>query len=99
MYGSAGASPAVGAGPARAGAAACFVRFVGAKPTVVERLPRGGFSRDSPRSNSRDPIPAGNTELPLDVASPRDGTLLGSLFESLLTLDIRVYAQAAEASW
>jgi predicted AAA+ superfamily ATPase len=28
----------------------------------------------------------------------RDGTLLGSLFESLVTLDVRVYAQAAEAS-
>ena len=54
---------------------------------------------DSPRSNSRNPIPPGNTELPLDVTIPRDGTLLGSLFESLLTLDIRVYAQAAEASW
>jgi len=29
---------------------------------------------------------------------PRDGTLLGSLFESLVTLDVRVYAQAAEAT-
>lgn len=28
---------------------------------------------------------------------PRDGTLLGSLFESLVTIDVRVYAQAAEA--
>lgn len=28
---------------------------------------------------------------------PRDGTLLGGLFESLVTLDIRVYAQASEA--
>jgi uncharacterized protein len=28
---------------------------------------------------------------------PRDGTLLGALFESLVTLDVRVYAQAAEA--
>lgn len=28
----------------------------------------------------------------------RDGTLLGSLFESLVTLDIRVYGQAAEAT-
>lgn len=28
---------------------------------------------------------------------PRDGTLLGGLFESLLTIDVRVYAQAAEA--
>ncbi|MGI8806842.1 MAG: ATP-binding protein [Acidimicrobiales bacterium] len=38
----------------------------------------------------------------LDVGSvgpltPRDGTLLGQLFESLVTLDVRVYAQAAEA--
>jgi hypothetical protein len=31
-------------------------------------------------------------------ALPRDGTLLGALFESLVTLSIRVYAQAAEAS-
>jgi predicted AAA+ superfamily ATPase len=28
---------------------------------------------------------------------PRDGTLLGALFESLLTLSLRTYAQAAEA--
>lgn len=32
------------------------------------------------------------------LAIPRAGTLLGSLFESLVTLDVRVYAQAAEAS-
>jgi predicted AAA+ superfamily ATPase len=30
-------------------------------------------------------------------AIPRDGTLLGSLFESLVTQSVRVYAQAAEA--
>lgn len=30
-------------------------------------------------------------------AIPRDGTLLGSLFESLVTLSVRAYAQAAEA--
>jgi predicted AAA+ superfamily ATPase len=29
---------------------------------------------------------------------PRDGTLLGALFESLVTLSVRVYAQQAEAS-
>jgi predicted AAA+ superfamily ATPase len=28
---------------------------------------------------------------------PRDGTLLGALFESLVTLSVRAYAQAAEA--
>jgi predicted AAA+ superfamily ATPase len=28
---------------------------------------------------------------------PRDGTLLGALFESLVTLNVRVYAQQAEA--
>jgi uncharacterized protein len=28
---------------------------------------------------------------------PRDGTLLGGLFESLTTIDVRVYAQSAEA--
>ena len=28
---------------------------------------------------------------------PRDGTLLGALFESLVTLSVRTYAQAAEA--
>lgn len=38
----------------------------------------------------------------LDVGSagpltPRDGTLLGQLFESLVTLDVRVHAQAVEA--
>lgn len=30
-------------------------------------------------------------------AAPRDGTLLGQLFESLVTLSVRVYAQTAEA--
>jgi uncharacterized protein len=35
---------------------------------------------------------------PVGPAIPRDGTLLGALFESLVTLDARVYAQAAEAS-
>ena len=30
-------------------------------------------------------------------AIPRDGAFLGSLFESLIALDVRVYAQAAEA--
>lgn len=34
---------------------------------------------------------------PLALA-PRDGTLLGRLFEALVTVDVRVYAQAAEAS-
>ena len=29
---------------------------------------------------------------------PRDGTLLGALFESLITLSVRVYAQASEAA-
>ena len=32
-----------------------------------------------------------------DVPMPRDGTLLGLLFESLVTQSVRVYAQAAEA--
>jgi predicted AAA+ superfamily ATPase len=31
------------------------------------------------------------------VLTPRDGTLFGNLFESLVTLSVRVYAQAAEA--
>lgn len=31
------------------------------------------------------------------VSIPRDGTLLGHLFEALVTLSVRVYAQAAEA--
>jgi uncharacterized protein len=34
---------------------------------------------------------------PAAPAIPRDGTLLGALFESLVTIDVRVYAQAAEA--
>ncbi|MDA8263616.1 MAG: DUF4143 domain-containing protein [Actinomycetota bacterium] len=34
---------------------------------------------------------------PLGPPMPRDGTLLGALFESLVTLSVRVYAQAAEA--
>lgn len=32
------------------------------------------------------------------LALPRDGTLLGALFESLVTLSVRVFAQAAEAT-
>ena len=32
------------------------------------------------------------------IAVPRDGTLLGALFESLATLSVRVFAQAAEAT-
>lgn len=35
---------------------------------------------------------------PLGPPIPRDGTLLGHLFESLLTLSVRVFAQAAEAT-
>lgn len=35
---------------------------------------------------------------PVGPSIPRDGTLLGSLFESLVTLDVRVYAQAVEAA-
>lgn len=35
---------------------------------------------------------------PAGPAIPRDGTLLGALFESLVTLSVRVYAQAAEAT-
>lgn len=34
---------------------------------------------------------------PVGPSMPREGTLLGALFESLVTLDVRVYAQAAEA--
>jgi len=34
---------------------------------------------------------------PADHPIARDGTLLGALFESLVTLSVRVYAQAAEA--
>jgi predicted AAA+ superfamily ATPase len=34
---------------------------------------------------------------PASPAIPRDGTFLGALFESLVTLSVRVYAQAAEA--
>ena len=35
---------------------------------------------------------------PLSIAIQRDGTLLGALFESLVTLSTRVYAQAVEAT-
>lgn len=35
--------------------------------------------------------------VPVGPPIPRDGTLLGALFESLVTLDVRAYAQAAEA--
>lgn len=35
---------------------------------------------------------------PVGPPVPRDGTLLGALFESLVTLDLRVYAQQSEAT-
>jgi len=35
---------------------------------------------------------------PSGLPVPRDGTLLGNLFEALVTLGVRVFAQAAEAS-
>ncbi|HVM18001.1 MAG TPA: DUF4143 domain-containing protein [Gaiellaceae bacterium] len=35
---------------------------------------------------------------PVSPAIPRDGTLLGALFESLVTLSVRVYAQYSEAT-
>ena len=37
-------------------------------------------------------------DTPSAAAIPRDGTFLGALFESLVTNDVRVYAQAAEAT-
>lgn len=42
--------------------------------------------------------PAGPMGTSLKKVAPRDGTLLGQLFESLVTLSVRVYAQAAEAT-
>lgn len=37
------------------------------------------------------------SDSPTAAAIPRDGTYLGALFESLVTNDVRVYAQSAEA--
>lgn len=37
------------------------------------------------------------TGVTANLATPRDGPLLGQLFESLVTLSVRAYAQAAEA--
>ena len=42
--------------------------------------------------------PAGPMGSSLEKVAPRDGTLFGQLFESLVTLSVRVYAQAAEAT-
>ena len=36
-------------------------------------------------------------EAPVGPTIPREGTLLGAFFEALVTNDVRVYAQAAEA--
>lgn len=73
-------------------------------------LPTSGHLRrlgSAPRHHLADPALAARllgveAEALLKVSSagsltPRDGTLLGQLFESLVTLDVRVYAQAAEA--
>jgi uncharacterized protein len=43
-------------------------------------------------------LEAAPLEGPALALAPRDGTLLGRLFEALVTLDVRVFAQAAEAS-
>jgi uncharacterized protein len=43
-------------------------------------------------------LEAAPLEGPALALAPRDGVLLGRLFEALVTLDVRVYAQAAEAS-
>jgi predicted AAA+ superfamily ATPase len=61
----------------------------------------------SPKHHIADPVLAaallGVTEDKLlsggdgEVAIPRDGSFLGALFESLVTLSVRVFAQAAEA--
>lgn len=61
----------------------------------------------APRHHLADPALAARllgveTDALLDASTrgpltPRDATLLGQLFESLLALDVRVYAQAAEA--
>ncbi|MDP9418079.1 MAG: DUF4143 domain-containing protein [Actinomycetota bacterium] len=57
---------------------------------IISPTPRCTLARRrsgrSPRSCTRGPL------------TPRDGTLLGQLFESLVTLDVRAYAQTAEAS-
>lgn len=42
--------------------------------------------------------PTGAMSTRLKKVAPRDGTLFGQLFESLVTLSVRVYAQAAEAT-
>lgn len=44
---------------------------------------------------TRDALLAGESP---GAIKPRDGTFLGALFESLVTLSLRVYAQAAQAS-
>ena len=41
--------------------------------------------------------PSGSEPRPGSVRVPRDGTLLGALFDSLVTLSVRVYAQACRA--
>lgn len=57
-----------------------------------ERPARAEHVKGSARSEDTARGARGN-----DVATARDGTLLGALFESLITLCVRVYAQAAEA--
>lgn len=55
-----------------------------ADPALAARLL--GATEDTLLNGMTSPLP-----------SPRDGALLGQLFESLVTLSVRVYAQAAEA--
>jgi hypothetical protein len=75
-----------------------------AVPTVsLARLLRGEQTSITGRSEiSLRHLPEVDAEAllraqPAGPPVPRDGTLLGALFESLVTLCVRVYAQAAEA--
>ncbi|MEP6764922.1 MAG: DUF4143 domain-containing protein [Gemmatimonadaceae bacterium] len=61
-----------------------------ADPALAARLL--GASEDALLTGSAD-----NVNARAKGAMPRDGALLGQLFESLVTLSVRVYAQSAEA--
>jgi uncharacterized protein len=71
-------------------------RWLSAAVQLLGLVGFGGVARRPPRQAAldTDALLAGAEGR---VRIPREGTLLGALFESLVTMSVRVFAQAAEA--
>ena len=66
-----------------------------ADPALAARLL--GVEEGALLAGETSPLFRAGTGTASETTAPRDGTLFGQLFESLVTLSVRVYAQAAEA--